>query len=94
MCEYICEKAVTLKKHMNTKHVGVSYKCNKCYKEFQSMNVLEFHMSLKIVTIQKIEKNKLSQRRKQEVFQIYKNVLYVRINFSVMKNLISIIMSI
>ena len=45
MCKYRCEKAITMKKHMNTKHDQVSYKCNEYSEEFHSNDALAVHMS-------------------------------------------------
>ena len=45
MCKYRWEKAINMKKHMNTKHDQVSYKCNECNEEFHSNDALAVHMS-------------------------------------------------
>ena len=45
ICKYGCEKAITMKKHMNTKHDQASYKCNEFNEEFQSNDALAVHIS-------------------------------------------------
>ena len=45
MCKYICEKAITIKKCMNTKHDQVSYKCYECNEEFHRNYALAVHIS-------------------------------------------------
>ena len=39
------KKSVTLKKHINTKHVEEIYECNKCHEKFKGIDNLANHMS-------------------------------------------------
>ena len=45
MCKYRCEQAITMKKHRNTKHDQVCYKCNESNEELHGNDALAVHIS-------------------------------------------------